>query len=92
MQNLGRLRSFLEVDRLSVCQLLPDKAKVQVVAESIHERALPPLASSHFSMETLLPIPHEQVFQLKKGVMVNAGRKTAFQFPLLEFDGSILKP
>ena len=92
MQNLGRLRSFLEVDRLSVCQLLPDKAKVQVVAESIHERALPPLASSRFSVETLLPIPHEQVFQLKKGVMVNAGRKTAFQFPLLEFDGSILKP
>ena len=92
MQNLGKLRSFLEVDRLSVCQLLPDRVKVQVVAESIHERSLPPLASSRFSMNTLLPIPCEQVFQFKKGVMVNAGRKTAFQFPLFELDGSILKP
>ena len=92
MQNLGRLRSFLEVDRLSVCQLLPDKVKVQVVAEAIHERSLPPLASSRFAMDTLLPIPYEQVFQLKRGVMVNVRRKTAFQFPLLELDGPVLKP
>ena len=92
MQNLGRLRSFLDVDRLSVCQLLPNKVKVQVVAESIHEKSLPPLVSSHFLVDDLLPLSHEQVFQLKRGAMINTGRKTAFQFPLLQLSAPVLKP
>ena len=55
MQDLINLRSFLEVDRVSICQFQPGD-KGQVIAESIQHGRLPSLMLASFPVEALYPI------------------------------------
>lgn len=80
MQELISLRSFLEVDRLSVCQFT-ENDEVKVVTESINDNRLPPLLSSSFPLDDVLPLSRELFFQFRTGAMVNVARRTVFQIP-----------
>ena len=80
MQDLISLRSFLEVDRVSVCQFT-ENDEVKVVAESINDNRLPPLLSSSFPLEGVLPLSRQLFFQSRTGAMVNVAKRTVFQIP-----------
>lgn len=90
MENLIQLRSFLEVDRLSVGQLQAgDKAKV--VTESIYGDRLSSIQSHYFFLDNILPHSRELFFQFRIGAMINVERKTVFQIPPAQLDVSSFK-
>ena len=85
MQNLGWLRSFLNLDRISVCKL-QSNSDIQVIAETVRDDSLPPLLSSCLSLKDILPLPYEKIFQSRMGAMINVERKTVFQIPPIHLD------
>lgn len=85
MQDLINLRSFLEVDRVSICQFQPGD-KGQVIAESIQHGRLPSLMLASFPVEALLPHSRELLLEFRIGAMVNVARKTVFRIPPSNLD------
>ena len=69
------LRSFLEIDRVKICQFQPDD-QGQVIAEAIHDNRLPSLLSLHFSTNDLSPYSRDLLFQSRGGAMINLRTKT----------------
>lgn len=91
MKNLIQLRSFLEIDRLSICQLQSGN-KVKVIAESIYSDRFPSIQSYCFSLDNVLPHSRELLFQFRIGAMINVERKTVLQIPPAQLDVSPFKP
>ena len=83
LPTLVRLRSVLDLDRISIGQLRSD-THLQVVAETLREAALPPLLSSSLALNDLLPLPYEHVFRFRMGAMMNVERKTVFHIPAIQ--------
>lgn len=90
LPTLVRLRSVLDLDRISIGQLRSD-THLQVVAETLREAALPPLLSSSLALNDLLPLPYEHVFRFRMGAMMNVERKTVFHIPAIQVEAPAIK-
>lgn len=85
MSALNKLRSFLEVDQVSILQL-QGKDQIQVIAESTRDNRPSALSLPHYSLGDLLPHSRQLLFQFRIGAMVNIPRKIVFKVPPSSLD------
>lgn len=85
MSVLNKLRSFLEVDQVSILQF-QGSDQVQVIAESTRDNRPSALSLPLYSLNELLPHSRQQLLQFKIGAMVNIPRKIVFKVPPSSLD------
>ncbi|MDJ0708115.1 MAG: GAF domain-containing protein [Leptolyngbyaceae cyanobacterium MO_188.B28] len=74
------LCSFLEIDRVKICQFQPD-GRGKVMAEAIHDNRLPSILASQFPTSDLSPYSQDLLVQSPGGAMINLKTNTICKMP-----------
>ncbi len=69
------LRTFLEIDRVNICQFQPD-GRLRVIAEAMSDSPLSSLLLRYFPTNDLSPYSQALLIESKGGAMVNLKTKT----------------